>query len=402
VERLSRRKRRNPLNDTAFKKKLNMDENRRKLLLVYLYFEEELLAYQQAVVVLSIGMQMALLILHKDRAVRRRRRRPPSARRIRTLALTGPTRSALSHFIENSSAEGFKEYFRLDRATFNAVLERFSVQFSGRNLVSRRRVANARTRSRACTAEHCLALTLRYLAAGLASNDQMVISGLSRSSRSRYAHLGVACLYAALRSFRDIRVRWTRSLAEASAARAPHFLQNMCAIIDGKQHELERSGDPRVQRVTYNGYKCINNLKGLYIFYLDGSIARARLAPGTWHDARVLDTWGPTLSLVCMGSAQRNQLWICGDSAFSTRAQFMRTASSLGTDASAEVRRMFNASRTTSEYGIYDLTRGWRVLGLPLPADDPDHVELVWRSCLMLHNIRVRWMGIGHILHAFH
>lgn len=307
-------------------------------------------------------------------------------RSISVAGLTGVSNGSFEYFIRNAPDYSFALVFRLTRESVRVLLPLFHEEFC-RRLVSCP-LKFGRRRVRMVESEFALLMAVRYCASGIRTAETILMTGLSPASKSRYLFLGLVCLHYALLARREAHPIFSRQKIQQISLLAPPGFEGLVGLIDGKQHPLERSSNPRRQRENYSGFKAVNCKKGLYVFLLDGTLGLAKLEPGIVHDSRACDSWADTFNCV-LGQ----DYFLIGDSAFGLPQ--------IRKPQSAPIQDNFHAIRALAETGIRDLVCTWQALSKPLPSDNPFFLEVTWRNCVMLYNFRVIRQGISHIRTEF-
>ena len=315
-------------------------------------------------------------------------------------ALHPPGTSAMSTFLQFGDDQDYAKYFRFNRIEFERLFLSFEEKWKRSVYGSHLAVQPACNRRKA-SAKMCLALALRFMASGILGDDGLLINGLSPATYSRTLWFGINLLYRTLLEDSASTISITPELLQESAS---NFLQKdsrvagLCLLIDGKVHPAQNFSDHRQSRRNYNGMSDMPAKKGLYIFYANGLLAYAALAPGSWGDSRAFDHIRPILEQQLTSL----NLWLGSDSAFpKSRWCFpmpKENAPPLTPEEQLKLAGMMHI-RCEAEWGVGSITKTWRWLDhcrLPVAHSQQSRtVVLLWRLTMLLHQYRIRRMCIG-------
>ena len=213
-----------------------------------------------------------------------------------------------------------------------------------------------------------------------------------------------------LQKLAESQIRYpTAEEAAVFAARIEKFSSgaviNVIAMMDGWLVETERPGDDATQRANFNGKDRRHGKKNLAVFLPDGTIADCILnKPGATHDASLASS----LNLETRMRHLPPEYAVAGDTAFATSPRVVRplSRSEQPTDlrALSEILGQMAALsgvRVAAEWGIGTITKVWRILHVPLPADDGNGVRETLEICCRLTNFRARTMKVSQLLNTY-
>jgi hypothetical protein len=179
--------------------------------------------------------------------------------------------------------------------------------------------------------------------------------------------------------------------------------------MDGLKLYLEKPDDEDIQNIYYNGWKCDHYVTNVLAFAPDGTVPLCCLnVPGNVHDSQVAE-WGNIY----------NKLEIayntCGgkcavDSAFS-RLRFPFLVKSSPTTVQGRTNREYlqeemiredaTALRQSAEWGMRCVESSFPRLKDRFQYEETGERRLVLKSCILLHNVRARLVGINQIRNVY-
>ena len=318
--------------------------------------------------------------------------------------------------MENGSENGFEKAFRLNRDSFDYLHETFHLVFSrmifrtqdGASCAPRSQ-RSARPRRRALSSKFALAAILFML--GHSPNMTVTAMGthIPPSTLSRYFTNGMCCLHSVLRNLRDAQCKLPSiQEAENMAQRVKQVsgVRGIAFTMDGKTMRRERPGNSEFQRIYYNGHISANANRCLLLFDMDGCVCRYVVnINGARHDAFI----SMTLDLETALRQYPCHIKCAGDTAFGTSARLVRPLSETELNAlndnalQSQARTACNnlsSVRIASEWTIGGIVRAFPKLSF-MPADDPVLRMILWETCVRLHNLRCRRMGVSQVRNCF-
>ncbi len=316
--------------------------------------------------------------------------------------------TVVEHFLEHASSEEYELFFRLDKESFRTFLQRFQQLYDETPLSPEDE--KVRLSRRRLSAELVLALVVRFLASGTDQDDQVLQFGISNATRYRWLVYG-------LRLIVQLGPAWTAThcqldnwhvCANLVSAYQPGLV-NCVGFMDGMITETQKAySDQAKQEAHYAGWKSTDGVKHVFVWRADGTIALFVCnAPGSWHDGALFRTLRPELESALAGTPY----WIAADTAFPVGERVVRKRTDqerLYQDLPVETEhdlwsteQRIGKVRVASEWGNCSLVKEWGVLRKALPIWDTDFRQLVYLSCVYMHNYRVRTMGVTQITQLF-
>lgn len=309
-----------------------------------------------------------------------------------------PTRSAMATMMKGDD-ETYLFLFRMRKESFKRLLVVFEPIWWTKHLTLLRSVQKQSTRQ--LTPNLALALVLRYLLTTSEGTDAAPHFGLLQPKYSIYLRHGIRCLKEALQMFPETTftlptLACQEYYADVITTLTDNKIRNVWGAVDGICLYFESSGDIFVEGDHFSGFKHRPVKKLLCVFAPDGSICGATWGRGTLHDS---DLWRPLavkMELQQRKACREPRLRVLGDAAFPhSRVCFQATQRNASdTDRLRVLRRV----RNFSEIGLGSLTKGCRRLNVKLPSDDPDMVNIVISTSLLLLNYRIRIARVGQLL----
>jgi hypothetical protein len=289
--------------------------------------------------------------------------------------------TAANHFFTTANSSALEKYTRFDRQTFEALHMSFQVHWRG----SMERVPKTRghLQNRALSSHTALGLVLRWLASGAFFSDLVLTWGITVGTVSRNLFFSLKCLVKSLESCPEaaltISAERLVAIGNQVGDELGEDMHGCCIVIDGSLHLLEQDESAQLnyfydeKHPDYNGWKGKYCKKGLYFFSFDGLIIwHCVLCPGGWHDGLLFDQASNFLAHLPAGC------WILGDSAFPRiegKVYRCRKDNELlpsdpeKAQKQLAVEALSGKLRLSSEWGIKDLKRVWRIFDNPLPSD---------------------------------
>jgi hypothetical protein len=271
--------------------------------------------------------------------------------------------------------------------------------------------ARTRTGGRSLDAAGALGLVLHHLNSTMMDYSLQQIFGLTPAVCSRYRLFALNLLFNCLHNMPAAEIRWPkeRSLlrfSELIKARHP-LLQHAFGFLDGVHLPISRSSNLDMQNAYYNGWCASHYTSNILAFAPDGTIIHATInAPGSWHDSAVSRALYNQLKF-----STPSPYYLIADTAFPNSATDIRgriktppksNFISYPNDVqSAREFRTFNeqlvSARQAAEWGMQALQGSFGRLKLPMPAEDSRYRYIVLETCVRLHNVRARCVGINQI-----
>ena len=333
---------------------------------------------------------------------------------------TAPIHHAALHDVRNSSwrvvlrapqecrEAALRSMTRFDSGSFALLLREFSAAFF-------LRCGGGRPLRRVLYPEDMLGLALTALASGDRGYELSFFFALPPSTRSRYLGMSLLLLREALNRIPEAQIIWPdecrqKELGRLVASRVPAL---GCAFgaLDGSifdiQHQRGRKG-----RAYYNGHKCRNATKCIFVFGSDGTILYvAANLPGSWHDSHAAEMCN-LYHLV--DDTVRGGRCILADTAFRRGPRITCTCdqkalnhlSELDANIARVASKIVSNVRILVEMSIGGLKDTFKILRHSLPKstkakESANLRELVFDLCFRLWNYRVRRMHISEVATLF-
>ncbi|KAG2337597.1 hypothetical protein BDR05DRAFT_978457 [Suillus weaverae] len=259
--------------------------------------------------------------------------------------------------------------------------------------------ANPCVECRSLDAGGALGLVSHYLSSTMHQISLQQVFALIPTTVSRYLSFGLHILLLTLRNMADAKIHWLQGdeFEECSAlVVACHArLQGAFGSIDGLKIPVQTSNDIDIENAMFNGWLSEHFISSVLTFSSQGIVIAARTnTPGSWHDSHhtpagyyiVADTAFPRGSNNIDGC-------ICAPL---KQGQTLR-----GTAADIEECMAFNhelfSYRQTAEWGMRGLQGAFGHLRVPLGTSDKEVRGDLIETCVHLHNLRAKRVGINQI-----
>ncbi len=334
----------------------------------------------------------------------------------------GPLSSIRHKILVHNADDLHVKLFRLNIRTYDLLLKPFQIVFSksrmyrssSQSVQASVRKVHGRPNRRICSADKALQIILRQLASGSNLTDLQLLSGTEGSVLSRTLHHSVACLLIVLRNCPAASMAMPSiQKAQKLAALAKQYLcrrgitlcGDFIGAVDGKIAWRERPGDDDWQNTNYNGKSNSHAAKILLVQLFDGTYSSSVVNYiGSAHDSR-LASW---LNFQEVMEHLPSNFVLAGDTAFGTSTRLIRPLSEteyatvgMNWHQLADCATILSKLRISSEWGVGAMVNTWRILRVPLPADDLNYGSMLWELCFRLSNVRVRHMCIGQVYNIF-
>ena len=269
------------------------------------------------------------------------------------------------------------------------------------------------------TAAACSALSLFYVTTLTQLKVTCLLFGVSPSTLSRYLNIGMVALNAALQTIPAAAVVWPSAEKQEEftgliRTRYPRLQPGFqpFGFVDGLNLPVRESSDYFEQNANYNGWLAGCYVSSIFVYGPDGTVIWARCnMPGSWHDAHCAR--GLFEAILETPGFVRDGMCIVGDTAFPRTAEmrghivtpkrqdemdrlFLDGATEQELVALKVAHNDATTVRQAAEWGMRQLQSGFARLRLPLPLK-PESRRLILDTCVLLHNLRVRKVGLSQI-----
>jgi hypothetical protein len=319
--------------------------------------------------------------------------------------------SALRKIALEASSTGLEKMSRLDRETFEYVLNYFQGIYDHHPLrldeQGNFQAGRGRPRTRAIDARVALLIQLRLLAGDPNGDDVSLMSSLVPGTRSRTMKYARKCLLRALKQIPECSVKFpaTDEEAQGIADLARGYIGNRfmdsIGVKDGKVFRME---EPTANQFLWlDGKTSRHGHRAVIIWLWDGTIALAGIHFAAGRNDGYVD-----LSLQLQEHMEHldPKFYIISDSGFEGNSRVLRAVTSNDynrltpeeqDEYNSVIGKVFRRLRSSTEWGNGGLEKAFRVLQSPAPADDWEGTAETVECCLYLHNLRVRRMGVGQL-----
>ena len=264
-----------------------------------------------------------------------------------------------------------------------------------------------------------LALVLFHLTTFTQPKVSCMLFGVSPSSFSTYLDLGLRTLNSLLQLLPNAAVVWPKmekqqEFAGMIRAKYPQIAADFqpFGFVDGLNIEVKESGDFYEQNAYYNGWLSGTFVSGIFVYGPDGTVIWARVnMPGSWHDSQCARTL--VEAIVETPNFIHEGFCIVGDTAFPRNAEtqgrivtpkkqdemdclYRARAPREEMVAMKILHRHATTVRQAAEWGMRQIQSGFARLRVPLPLDK-DERRLLLDTCVLLHNFRMRTVGLSQI-----
>jgi DDE superfamily endonuclease len=336
--------------------------------------------------------------------------------KIRRLSLDFPNASAFARLFGSNQDDALVTLCGFDHRSFHALNILFAPLYDshspyvyrGRVIVKHDQKKGGR---RLLTSSHCLALVLAWTRTRGSLAVLQIIFGVSASSLSLWLRFGRRMLIKALRDNTHAVVAMPTqeelaSFVGAVTAKYP-ALTNCWGAMDGLKIRLERSGNPQVQNLFYNGWTHDHYISNLFLFSPDGKIRACYVnAPGSMHDS-TMAKWGGLYEKV-------DQLYtthgvkIVVDSAFASEARnsvYKSYQNNIDQDGNVrqnyEIQKQATSVRQLSEWGMRALQASFPRLKDRMIYEEKGERRLIMNMIVYLYNYRASVVGLNQIQSSF-
>ncbi|KIY47575.1 hypothetical protein FISHEDRAFT_45080 [Fistulina hepatica ATCC 64428] len=276
-----------------------------------------------------------------------------------------------------------------------------------------RGIAEPRPSRRSLDAAGGLGLILHYYNSTMSDTSLCQIFALTPTTVSRYIDFAMGVLLETLRSLPAAAVRWPtgadafQELNDYVIAKYPR-LTGAFRTMDGLNVPVQESADEIIENQTYNGWLHAHFVSLVIAFATTGEIIGSRFnAPGSWHDSRIarpiyekLEKYTPEgYYLVTDTAFPRGTDRIKGK----IRAPMKVNAKNLPDKNSAQYHKLVAEDRElvgfrqSAEWGMRAIQGSFGRLRIPLPIQNAHRRSSMLESCLRLHQVRVRKVGINQV-----
>jgi hypothetical protein len=282
---------------------------------------------------------------------------------------------------------------------------------------------------RSLDAAGALGLVLHYLNSTMREISLQQIFALIPTTVSRYITFCLDIILETLRDMPDSAIQWPRTTAicehynDLIVNRHP-LLDGAIASIDGLNLPVQTSNDTDIENATFNGWLAehfissvlvfspegmlpiINNLDVVLTTLIKGTIIAACLnAPGSWHDSRVAKPIYEKLR-----TQTPEGYYLIADTAFPRgtddilgriRKPLKSGQRIRGNPAEIDERLLYDRQllsyRQTAEWGMRSMQGSFGRLRVPLEINHKGRRGNLLETCVRLHNLRTRRVGINQI-----
>ncbi|CAE7160568.1 unnamed protein product [Rhizoctonia solani] len=232
---------------------------------------------------------------------------------------------------------------------------------------------------------------------------------------SRYLEFSLGILATVLReNIREARICWPTPAemgAYAKTIRKRHRnIVGAFGFMDGLSLPVGTSSDPEIEQSTYNGWLHSHRITNVLVFAPDGCIISAQVnAPGSWHDSRTATNVYQQLR-----TKTPNGYFLIADTAFprvgadlAGKIQTpLKERARLADDPNEAAQQIaysnsITSARQPAEWGMRALQGAYGRLRMPLDINNPIGRRVLIETCLRLHNLRTRLIGINQIKRVY-
>lgn len=336
--------------------------------------------------------------------------------KIRRGALLHPTQSSFQHLFNSGQDDALVTLCGFDHNSFALLHDKFKPLFDdyspypaqGRRIVQHNKNRGAK---RLITSHQCLALVLSWTRTRGSLAVLQLIFGMTASHISLWMRFGRRMLIQVLRDEPLARVSMPtdQEVDEFVAAISEKYpaLTNCWGAVDGLKLRLERSGDPTVQNIFFNGWTHDHYVSNLFLFSPDGKIRACYInAPGTMHDS-TMASWSGIYEKVDSLYETRG-VKVVVDSAFASDGRpsvyksYQTNIDNRGNvRQNSHIQRQATSVRQLSEWGMRGLQASFPRLKDRLEYEDKGERRLILELIVYLYNYRATVVGLNQIQSVF-
>ncbi|KIY48375.1 hypothetical protein FISHEDRAFT_65761 [Fistulina hepatica ATCC 64428] len=304
----------------------------------------------------------------------------------------------------------------LDVSTFDLILDNgFAERWNTRRIPRLdsdhpRGTAAPRLSLRSLDTAGGLGLVLHYYNSTMVETNLCQIFALVPSTITCYIDFAIVILLETLRGLPEATIHWLKGeefqeCNDIVIVRHPH-LTGAFGTMDGLNLPVQTSVDEDIENATYNGWLHEHFVSLVIAFAATGEIIACQLnAPGSWHDARIarpiydkLETATPDgYYLVTDTAFPRGTDRIKGKIRALQKSNERWPRDPAAKQAAKALDNELVSFRQSAEWGMRAIQGSFGRLRIPLPIRNNHRRSNLLESCLRLHQLRTRRVGINQI-----
>ncbi|KAG8728805.1 hypothetical protein FRC11_010158 [Ceratobasidium sp. 423] len=300
-----------------------------------------------------------------------------------------------------------------------------------------------RTGGRSLDAAGGLGLLLYFLCSTMDECGLQVIFAIIPSTVSRYVNFAMGIMLEILRKIPEGRIEWPdENLMEkysdviTNKHRNAEYLDGAFGFMDGLNLLVETSTNPQLQQPYFNGWLHAHVVGNVLVFAPDGTVIAACInTPGSWHDSRIAL---PIYEYLRELESTPRGYYLIADSAFPKLTVTYRVRERVRVEdengvreeevevekedqkikvplkAGAKVRGTaqyidritqesseVTSARQAVEWGMRAIQGCFSRLYVPMDVNQSEKRGTLIETCLRLHNVRTRLVGINQITSVY-